>query len=136
MEIGVNWMVYRRRSALADCSLRALRRDACVPKNTGYRSANGFRSRQVLVAQSAASRLEITVKSLGLDRYGRTIAEVLLPEGRVLNHEMVKAGLAWWSRKYVPDDGTVAQLEAKARAAKRGLWADAEPVPPWEWRKR
>ncbi len=27
------------------------------------------------------------------------------------------------------------QLEAEARAAKRGLWADAPPVSPWEWRK-
>jgi phosphatidylserine/phosphatidylglycerophosphate/cardiolipin synthase-like enzyme len=24
--------------------------------------------------------------------------------------------------------------EALARAAKRGLWADKAPVPPWEWR--
>ncbi len=36
----------------------------------------------------------------------------------------------------VPDDGTLAQLEANAKAAKRGLWADVEPVQPWEWRGR
>ncbi len=38
--------------------------------------------------------------------------------------------------RYAPDDGTLAQLEANAKAAKRGLWADAEPVPPWEWRTK
>ena len=31
--------------------------------------------------------------------------------------------------------GTLAQLEREARAAKRGLWADPNPIPPWEWPK-
>jgi hypothetical protein len=31
---------------------------------------------------------------------------------------------------------TVKQLKAEVRKAKRGLWADKEPVPPWEWRAR
>ena len=26
-------------------------------------------------------------------------------------------------------------LEDDARLAKRGLWEDPEPVPPWDWRK-
>ncbi len=78
----------------------------------------------------------VTVTIMDVDRYGRTVGEVILPDGRVLNHELVQAGLAWWYRKYAPDDSTLAQLGANARAAKRGLWADAEPVPPWEWRKR
>ncbi len=68
------------------------------------------------------------------DRYGRTVGVVLLPDGRSLNHELVRAGLAWWYRRYAPDDETLAQLERDARGAERGLWADAEPVPPWEWR--
>ena len=25
-------------------------------------------------------------------------------------------------------------LETEAREAKKGLWADPKPVPPWEWR--
>jgi hypothetical protein len=69
------------------------------------------------------------------DRYGRLVGDVLLPDGRILNQELVKAGMAWWYRPYAPNDPTLAQLEAEARTAKRGLWADAHPVPPWQWRK-
>ncbi len=78
---------------------------------------------------------EVTVKDLSQDRDGRTIADVILPDGRVLNRELVKAGFAWWYRKY-SDDQSLGDLEAQAREAKRGLWADAHPVPPWEWRMR
>jgi micrococcal nuclease len=77
----------------------------------------------------------VTIIIRDTDRYGRVVGEVLLPDGRSLNQELVKAGMAWWYRQYTPHDTTLAQLEAEARAAKRGLWADAHPVPPWQWRK-
>jgi endonuclease YncB( thermonuclease family) len=77
----------------------------------------------------------VTVAIRDTDRYGRLVGEVLLPDGRSLNQELVKAGMAWWYRQYAPHDTTLAQLEAEARTAKRGLWADATPIPPWEWRK-
>jgi micrococcal nuclease len=38
---------------------------------------------------------EVNVRDRGLDRYGRTIGEVLLLDGRNVNHEIVRAGLAW-----------------------------------------
>jgi endonuclease YncB( thermonuclease family) len=77
----------------------------------------------------------VTVVVRDIDRYGRVVGEVLLPDGRSLNQELVRAGMAWWYHQYAPNDTTLAQLEAEAHAAKRGLWADAHPVPPWEWRK-
>ncbi len=77
----------------------------------------------------------VTVAIRDADRYGRLVGEVKLPDGRSLNQELVRAGLAWWYRQYAPHDPTLAQLEAEARTAKRGLWADAQPVPPWQWRK-
>ena len=48
--------------------------------------------------------------------------------------EMIVTGRAWHYKRY---DHTAAldAAERNARAARRGLWADAEPVPPWEWRK-
>jgi endonuclease YncB( thermonuclease family) len=69
------------------------------------------------------------------DRYGRVVGEVLLPDDRSLNQELVKAGMAWWYRQYAPNDTTLAQLETEARTAKRGPWTDAHPVPHREWRK-
>ena len=59
---------------------------------------------------------------------------VLLQDGRSLNHELVKAGFAWWYRKYAPDDKTLAQLEREARGTKRGLWVDPHALPPCQWR--
>jgi len=78
---------------------------------------------------------DVTVVVRATDRYDRLEGEVLLPDGRSLGHELVRAGLAWWYRQYAPHDTTLAQLEAEARTAKRGLWADVRPVPPWQWRK-
>ncbi len=75
----------------------------------------------------------VTVQVMDRDRYGRTVGVVLLPDGRSLNHELVRAGLAWMYRRYT-NDQSLSDLEEEARVARRGLWADAEPVPPWEWR--
>lgn len=77
----------------------------------------------------------VVLRSHGTDRYGRLLAEVILPDGRVLNHELVRAGLAWWYREYAPGASELARLEQEARAGRRGLWADANPVPPWEFRR-
>jgi micrococcal nuclease len=68
------------------------------------------------------------------DRYGRTIAFVFVG-GTDLNKELLKAGLAWHYKQYSRDP-ELAKLEFEARSAKRGLWGEADPVPPWEWRKR
>lgn len=77
---------------------------------------------------------EVDIQVLGFDRYGRTIGDVMLGDGRNLNRELVRAGFAWWYRKY-SKDFTLGDLEDEARLAKQGLWADPNPVPPWEWRK-
>jgi endonuclease YncB( thermonuclease family) len=76
---------------------------------------------------------EVTVRVTGRDRYGRFLAEVLLPDGRSLNQELVRAGYAWWYRRYA-NDVALEELEAQARLTHVGLWADPHPVPPWEWR--
>ncbi len=76
----------------------------------------------------------VTVIVFGRDRYGRTIGDARLADGRMLSREMVRAGLAWQYRKH-SKDRVLAALEANARSSKRGLWADANPVAPWNWRK-
>ncbi len=75
----------------------------------------------------------VTVQAVDRDRYGRTVAEVLLPDGRSLNRELVKAGFAWMYRRYT-NDQSLSDLEEEARVAGRGLWVDPHAVPPWEWR--
>ena len=75
----------------------------------------------------------VIVRDYGPDRHGRRLAEVVLANGRNVNRELVRLGWAWWFRKY-SHDAVLGTLEAEARAAGRGLWADPHPIPPWEWR--
>jgi endonuclease YncB( thermonuclease family) len=93
-----------------------------------------FGSRAKQAASEMAFGQQVTVRELDKDRYGRTVAEVILPDGRSLNREMVRGGMAWWYRQYAPADRELASLEAEARAAKRGLWTQPGAVPPWDWR--
>jgi micrococcal nuclease len=95
--------------------------------------AFGTQARQFTSA--FAFQQTVTVEVRQTDRYGRLVGDVLLPDGRILNQALVQAGMAWWYRPYAPNDLLLAQLEAEARAAKRGLWAEAHPIPPWQWRK-
>src|SRR5215470_16277408 len=85
-------------------------------------------------AKQAASELvfgkEVTLQTYGLDKYGRTIADVLLLDGTNVNHELVKDGWCWWYRKYAQEDTALESLEEEASQAKRGLWADPKPVAP------
>lgn len=73
------------------------------------------------------------------DRYGRTLGKVLAG-GRDVNLEQVKVGLAWHYKYYQdeqsPDDRRLyADAEMEARSARRGLWADPGPIPPWDYRR-
>lgn len=76
----------------------------------------------------------ITIKPHGTDPRGRVIADVTLSDGTDLNQELVRKGLAWWSDKYAPSDKTLKNLHQSAKSAKLGLWATANPVPPWIFR--
>ncbi|HET8759928.1 MAG TPA: thermonuclease family protein [Nitrospiria bacterium] len=88
-------------------------------------------------ARNFTSRLTsgqtVTVRIQGTDEQGRILGVVILPDGRSLNRELVAAGLAWKLKD--SKNKQVAQLEKDARRAKRGLWADAHPTPPWDFRK-
>jgi endonuclease YncB( thermonuclease family) len=77
----------------------------------------------------------VTVVERTHDRYQRTVAEIILPSGANLSHELLRSGLAWWFRKYAPRDATLRDLEQDAHDRQLGLWSDHHPIPPWEWRK-
>lgn len=53
----------------------------------------------------------------------------------------MNSGLRHWFREYAheqsaADRSAYQAAENAARAARAGLWQDAKPVPPWEWRRR
>ncbi len=73
------------------------------------------------------------------DRYGREVGKILADD-RDVNLVQVQRGLAWHYKAYereqsAADRSLYDAAERDARAGRRGLWRDAQPVPPWEWRK-
>jgi endonuclease YncB( thermonuclease family) len=70
------------------------------------------------------------VQEQGMDLRGYTVARVVV-NGMDLGLAQIQAGLAWQAeRSSIPE---YRQAEAEARQARRGLWRDLNPVPPWEW---
>jgi endonuclease YncB( thermonuclease family) len=90
----------------------------------------GARSREHLARLCFKQIAE--VRPSGRDRYGRTVARVACG-GADASEEQARAGMAWAFVKYLTDPG-IRELEAEARGAGRGLWADSHPVAPWDWR--
>lgn len=73
------------------------------------------------------------------DRYGRWVCVVRV-NGMDVGLSQIKVGLAWHYKKYASeqtptDQELYATAEQDARVAGIGLWKDAEPTPPWDWRK-
>lgn len=79
--------------------------------------------------------MKVTVEPRGKDKSGRILGDVSLVDGTNVNHALVQEGRCWWSRKFAPNDAELERLELEAREAKKGLWEDPEPIPPWEFRK-
>ncbi|HYD58921.1 MAG TPA: thermonuclease family protein [Noviherbaspirillum sp.] len=69
-----------------------------------------------------------------IDRYGRTVA-IVTCAGVQANRAQVERGLAWVYPKYNRDE-SLPPLQEDARTSRRGLFADPDPVAPWEWRKK
>jgi endonuclease YncB( thermonuclease family) len=93
--------------------------------------AFGKKAKQTL--SDLAFGKDATVLERDRDRYGRTVGDVIVA-GVNVNKRMVELGLAWIYRQYCRDEAYL-ELERAARAAKAGLWHDAEPVPPWTFRR-
>ncbi len=96
----------------------------------------GNRSKESLSA--LAFDKTVNVETSKRDRYGRQIGKVLV-NGRDVNLMQVERGMAWFYRQYQreqsPNDRRLYEAaEDAAKADKRGLWRDADPVPPWEFR--
>ena len=75
----------------------------------------------------------VTVITKKHDRYGRTIGHVLIDK-RDVNLELLEVGAVWHDTAY-DRNKRLREAEASARAAKKGLWKDPNPMAPWDWRK-
>lgn len=91
----------------------------------------GADARQAL--QALARNRTARVEELGMDLRGYTVARVTV-NGLDLGLAQIQAGLAW----QVEHGATPAypQAEVQARQARKGLWRDINPVPPWQWADR
>lgn len=88
---------------------------------------------KAFVKQMALNNV-VKLRSMGKDKYGRTLAEVILPDGRNLNQRLIMEGLAWHYQRF-SNDRFYQQLEFEARAKKKGLWSERNPIAPWNWRR-
>lgn len=95
---------------------------------------HGQASRKHLSSLVFGKNVDVLVVST--DRYGRTVARIHV-KGRDVNAAQIQDGYAWLYRAYCKTRICTAWavLESRARADRKGLWADDEPVAPWKWRK-
>ena len=94
----------------------------------------GNKAKQYLKAN--VNQKTVTVEPKDIDRYGRTVA-LVSSSGRLMNRELVREGLAWMYPKYCKEQPLCSELkkkEHKARAQRRGLWGEKDPVSPWQWK--
>lgn len=94
----------------------------------------GTKAKQYLSDMCFGKKVRLLHKNK-YDRNKRLLAEILTPEGINVNKALVKKGYAWHYQKF-SDDNSYRNLELIARKTKSGLWTDAHPIAPWDWRGR
>jgi endonuclease YncB( thermonuclease family) len=106
----------------------------------------GVQSRDHLRSLLASSGNQVILYVSDIDRYGRKVAELYVPahnpqqpeEEKLLNDEQLLAGMAYVYTKYAsrcPNGRGFAQMEAKAKQQRRGVWSDSTAMKPWDYRK-
>ncbi len=88
-------------------------------------------SREALAEMVFGKTVEVTED--GKDRYGRWIGHLTV-NGVDVNRQMVAGGNAWHYEDYSRDT-SLAALQSQAQSQRLGLWAQSNPVPPWDFRK-
>ncbi len=117
-----------RRSAGGEVTIRLHGVDA--PESSQSYGTAATRAAQRYVGGKG---VRVAVEEIG--RYGRAVASIEV-QGGDLGAMLIGDGLAWHYREYAPNETEYRRLQRQARNAKRGLWSQASPIPPWEWRDR
>jgi endonuclease YncB( thermonuclease family) len=99
----------------------------------------GQRSKQTLADQ--VFRKQVTIEWSKQDKYRRIVGRVITTDGTDANLKQIEQGMAWHYKQYqneqpAPERERYSQAEGKARSQGLGLWQDANPEPPWDYRKR
>ena len=86
--------------------------------------------------QAAGLSNGVKVDIIYIDRYKGMVGIIYLDK-RDINLEMVRGGWAWAYREYLdrPYASAYLNAEKEARGKRSGLWIQANPQPPWEFRK-
>lgn len=92
----------------------------------------GQQARQFTASRVLGQTVRVRVKG---HHRGRVLALVDSGPGSTLNEEVVGVGLGWFYPKQASDTFLIPLLQDTARQDKRGLWADKDPIAPWQWRK-
>jgi micrococcal nuclease len=87
-----------------------------------------------LLTSQLAFNKDVSVVENGPDRYGRLIADIILPDRTSLSQDLVRAGYAWWYRQYAPNDRALAYAETDAKLDNIGIWNAHYTQAPWEYR--
>ncbi len=91
----------------------------------------GEESRQALAHTALKKQVRVQVEAV--DKYQRLVAHLSI-NGVSVNEAQVRSGMAWEYSGYHRNQAYLA-LQEEAQHARRGLWAQSHPIPPWEWRK-
>ena len=92
--------------------------------------------KQATRALDGLIKTKVFVEEKDTDRYGRLVGVLYTAEGLNVNLEMVCSGHAWWYERYARFDSDLEDCQESAQGARLGLWADDEPIAPWEWGRR
>lgn len=95
------------------------------------RQAFGQASKMSLAELTFGREAEIEI--VDRDRYGRSVCRIAVG-GRDINREQIARGMAWMYRQYARDQD-YSEAELIARTRRIGIWREAEPTPPWAFRK-
>ena len=102
--------------------------DAPERKQPAGESARGF-------VFDVALYQVVEVEEKDRDRYGRVVAVIRLPSSESLQELLLKSGFAWVWPQYCRNCQNWEKLQTEAQKNGCGLWANPDPIPPWEWRR-
>ena len=99
----------------------------CPEKGQPFSNVARKRTRELVEGK----RVRVEVRDR--DQYDRLVARIYIDD-RDLSKQLISEGLAWHYTRY-SSELALGKAQREARKARRGLWQDPDPEPPWEFRR-